>query len=70
VIKKVKQLRIPRTNDAIARSLVLASKGGAIVEMLVSTELQNWHNWASSGSDISGFDAEQDDVSGEGCGVG
>jgi len=55
VMKKVQKPNIPSTNDAIANPLVLAAEAGAIVEILVSTQLQEWHNWASSGFSVPHF---------------
>jgi hypothetical protein len=55
VMKKVQKPNIPSTNDAIASPLVLAAEVGAIVEILVSTELQEWHNWALSGFSLPHF---------------
>jgi len=54
-MKKVQKPNIPSTNDAIARPLVLAAEAGAIVEILVSTQLQEWHNWALSGFSLPHF---------------
>jgi hypothetical protein len=55
VMPKVKKLRIPRTSAAMASPLVLTARAGAIVEVLVSTELQEWHSWASSGFSVPHF---------------
>ncbi len=55
VMPKVKKLKIPRTNAAMAKPLVLTPRGGACAGVIVNTELQEWHNWASSGFSLPHF---------------
>jgi hypothetical protein len=49
VMNKVHKLRIPSTNEAIASPLVLATAGGAVAEILGSSQLHALHTWALSG---------------------
>jgi len=55
VMKKVKKLKIARTRAVMASLLVLAFGFGATVEILVNTQLQEWHSCASSGFSVPHF---------------